>query len=133
MAQVQLSAGIVLVAHLLRQLIHFLRQDRYAATHFVVAHFGDQHLFADLVAVGRIADPIVGQTAAHLIEGHVVLLRNVGDRFIELLIGHLHTHFLTHLQHDLIHDQTLEDLMTQRRVIWKLLTCFTRIELHRLH
>ncbi|MNP23761.1 hypothetical protein D3C76_1164810 [compost metagenome] len=133
MAQVQFGTGIVLIAHLLSQLIHFLWQDRDATTHFVVTHFRDQHLFADLITVSRVADAVIGQTAAHLVDRHVVLLRNVRDRFIELLIGHFNTHFLTHLQHYLIHDQTLEDLMTQRGVIWKLLTCFARIELHRLH
>ena len=54
MAQVKFGAGIVLVAYLLRQGIHFLRQDGDAATDFVVTHFRDGHLFADLATIGRI-------------------------------------------------------------------------------
>ena len=133
MAQVQLCARIVLVTHLFCQRVHFLRQDRDATTDFIVTHFRNQHLFTDLVAVGGVADAVIGQTTAHLIQRHVVLLCDVSDGLIELLVSHLHAHFLTHLQNDLIHDQSFQDLMAQRGVIRKLLTCFARIELHRFH
>ena len=38
-AQVKFSAGIILITHLFRQGIHFLRQDGDAATDFIVTHF----------------------------------------------------------------------------------------------
>jgi hypothetical protein len=132
-AQVQLGAGVVLVANLFGQRFHFLRQHGDATTHFVVTHFRNQHLFTDLVTVGVVVDAVIGQTAAHLIHGHVVLFGDVGDGLIELIVRDLHAHFLAHLQNDLVHDQTFEDLMTQGRVIRQLLTGLASIELNRLH
>ena len=133
MAQVQFCAGIILVTHLFCQSIHFLRQNSDAAAYFIVTHFRNQHLFADLITVGGIADAIMGQTTAHLIHAHVVLLRDVSDRLIELRVTDFHPHFLTHLQDNLIHDQTFQDLVAQRCVIRKLLPCFARVELYRFH
>ena len=132
-AQVQLSAGVVLVTHLLRQGFDFLRQNGDATTHLVVTHFRDNHLFADLVTIGVVVQTIVSQTAAHLIQRHVVLFRDVSNRLIQLLIGDFHSHFLPHLQDDLIHDQTFHDLVAQRRVIRKLLPCLSSVQFYRLH
>ena len=129
-AQVKLGAGIVLVANLFCQRFDFLRQHGDTATHFIVTHFRNQHLFADLATVGVVVDAFIGQTAAHLIHGHVVLFGDVGDGLIELVVRDLHAHLLPQLQYDLVHDQSFEDLMAQCRVIRQLLASLTRIELN---
>ena len=96
-AQVELGAGVVLVADLFRQRFHFLRQHGDATTHFIVTHFRNQHLFTDLVTVGVVVDAFIGQTAAHLIQGHIILFGDVGDSLIELVVRDLHAHLLPHL------------------------------------
>ncbi len=133
MAQVQFGAGVVLVADLLGQGFHFLRQDSNATTHFVITHFRDDHLFADLGAIGVVVQAVIGQTATHLIERHVVLFGDISDSLVKLFIADFHAHFLAHLQHNLIHDQTFQNLMTQRAVIRELLACLVGVKLYRLH
>ena len=115
------------------QRFHFLRQDGDTATHFVIAHFGNRHLFTDLITVGVVIQTVIGQTATHLIQRHVVLLRDVSDRLVELFVANFDAHFLAHLQQDLIHDQTFQNLMAQRGVIRKLLTSLAGIQFNRLH
>ncbi len=117
MAQIQLGAAVVLTPDLLCQRIDFLRQNGYAAAHFVIPHFGDSHFFADLFAIGVVINAVIGQTATHLVHAHFVLRGNVSDSFIKLLVGDFYAHFLAHLQDDLVHDQTLQNLVAQRTVI----------------
>lgn len=130
MADVHFGVAAVLRAHLFGQRVHFLRQDGDAAAHFVVTHFGDQHLFADLRTVGVVVQPFIRQAAAQLIDAHLVLRGDIGDRFIQIGVGHGDAHFLGHLQLDVIHDQAFDDLMAQRLVVRQLLAGLLGVELH---
>ena len=133
MAEIQLGAGVVLIADLFGQGFNFLRQNGDATTDFVVTYFRNQHLFTNLITVGAVVDTVIGQTAAHLIHGHVVLFGDVGDGLVELIVRDLHAHFLAHLQDNLVHDQTLKDLMTQGGVIRQLLPGLAGVQFYRLH
>ncbi len=127
LTDVKFGALGILRANLLSQRIHFLRQNGDTTAHFIVTHFRDQHLFADLRAIIVVVHPVIGQTAAQLINAHAVLRGDVLDRLIQLLIAHLQTGFFAHLQNDGIHDLAFKDLMTQGFVIRQLLTSLLRL------